>query len=600
MSNGAVVDNDGTKNYVANGHAEVNTSGWATYADAAGTSPVDGTGGTPTITFTRSTTTPLSGSASFLFTKGASNLQGQGASYDFTIDTQDKAKVLQISFNYLVSSGTFVAGTSSASSDMTVWIYDVTNAVLIQPSTISLLSNSTSIADKFNATFQSAPNSTSYRLIFHTQSVSALAYTLQFDSIVVSPSTYTYATPVTDWQSYAPTIAGAGTPTSVAFFWRRVGDSIQVKGNFITGTPSAVTATFTLPSGISADSVKSAVNGDFQGTAMRAINATGSNRKRFVLQTHATTGNLVYFSNDDYTTAVQPGTGILGNAAWAGSETISLFLSDVPIQGWSSSVQTSDQTDTRVVAFSASGVGGAVTANVTNIPTTTTVKDTHGSWSGSAYTVSVAGDYIVNGLISGPTVSTLNWYLNTVSQNSIAVINSANYTPSFSSFFPSLKVGDVVSFRSDATQTLTLFRIAMSRISGPSAIAATESVNARYRISSNKTTSAQVDYDTKITDSHGAVTTGASWKFTAPIQGPYRVSVTTLVTVAVGDTLAIFKNGSQDVGLTTLNSTNVGNGSQTVFLNAGEYLDIRPGGTSTTFNSATSGSFNQISIERVK
>ena len=45
-------------NYITNGTAEDDTTGWATYADAAGTKPVDGTGGSATITWTRNTTTP--------------------------------------------------------------------------------------------------------------------------------------------------------------------------------------------------------------------------------------------------------------------------------------------------------------------------------------------------------------------------------------------------------------------------------------------------------------------------------------------------------------------------------------------------------------
>jgi hypothetical protein len=183
----------GVKNYITTGDAETGTTGFATYADAAGASPVDGTGGSPSVTWTTSSSSPLAGTNSFLLTKGASNRQGDGVSYAFTIDAQDQAKVLQVSFNYLVSSGTFVAGSGPSSpSDVTVWLYDVTNSLIIQPSSSSLLSNSTTLADKFNATFQTSSNSTSYRLILHVGSTSASAYTLKVDSISVSPSTYVY------------------------------------------------------------------------------------------------------------------------------------------------------------------------------------------------------------------------------------------------------------------------------------------------------------------------------------------------------------------------------------------------------------------------
>jgi hypothetical protein len=70
-------------------------------------------------------------------TKGGSiNRQGQGWAYDFTIDSGYKADVLQVSFQYLVNSGTFNAssgiGSSATLSDVTAWLYDVTNAVVIQ------------------------------------------------------------------------------------------------------------------------------------------------------------------------------------------------------------------------------------------------------------------------------------------------------------------------------------------------------------------------------------------------------------------------------------------------------------------------------------
>jgi hypothetical protein len=209
-------------NYISNPDAETDTTGYATYADAAGTSPVDGTGGSPNSTWTRSTSSPLRDDASFVFThnSGASR-KGEGVSYDFSISAADKAKVLQISFDYIVGSGTFVAGTSSTDSDVTVWIYDVTNSTLIQPSSYKLLSNSSTIASQFNATFQTASDSTSYRLIFHVGSTSSSAFTLKFDNIKVSPSTYVYGTPITDWQAVTPTFTGLGTVTAIEVYSRR-------------------------------------------------------------------------------------------------------------------------------------------------------------------------------------------------------------------------------------------------------------------------------------------------------------------------------------------------------------------------------------------
>lgn len=75
-------------NYIATNSGDL-TVGWTPYADAAGAQPVDGTGGSPTITWGSTPTTPLRGRNSFLLTKTNVNSQGQGVSYSFTIDRAD-------------------------------------------------------------------------------------------------------------------------------------------------------------------------------------------------------------------------------------------------------------------------------------------------------------------------------------------------------------------------------------------------------------------------------------------------------------------------------------------------------------------------------
>lgn len=98
----------------ANPDAEADTSGWATYANGAAV-PTTGTGGTPTATFTRSTASPLRGTASFLYTVGA---LGNGVSFAFTIDSADQAKSLQVSFDWAVTG-------AIAEGDYSVYVYDI-------------------------------------------------------------------------------------------------------------------------------------------------------------------------------------------------------------------------------------------------------------------------------------------------------------------------------------------------------------------------------------------------------------------------------------------------------------------------------------------
>lgn len=181
LRDGSIVDNDGSKNYITNGHAEIGTTGWATYADAAGATPVDGTGGAPNVTFARSTTTPLAGDASFLLTKDAANRQGEGVSYAFTLERADnvmaQSMILQFSYE---TGGTFTTGTSS---DIKVFIYNVTDATVITPSQNYIGSSS----GKVITTFNTVSTSSSYRLIFHVATTSASAWTFKLDRVIVKP-----------------------------------------------------------------------------------------------------------------------------------------------------------------------------------------------------------------------------------------------------------------------------------------------------------------------------------------------------------------------------------------------------------------------------
>lgn len=590
-------------NYIANGYADNSTTGWATYADTAGTSPVDGTGGSPSVTISTSSSSPLIGSNSFLLAKGASNLKGNGWSYNFTIDAGYQAKVLQISANYLVASGTFVAGSGPSSpSDVTVWIYDVTNAVLIQPSSISFLSNSSTISDQFNATFQTASNSTSYRLIFHVGSTSASAYTLKMDNITVSPSTYVYGTPITDWQTYTPTFTSFGTATSINFLWRRVGSNVEIRGNFVAGTTVASEGRISLPNVTSISTLPSI---SIAGKLTRG-NTTATNIKGFDVLIEPSV-SYVTFGLDEYQTALPSLSKRDGSGVCSSGETISLYAT-IPIQGWSSSVQTSDQTDTRIVSFSGNKSSNqSVTAATTNI-SYSSLKDTHGAWNGTdTYTVPVSGDYIVSITTNASGNAEIIAYVNgTTTSRMVGTANSANWLGA-SNIVYNLKVGDLLTFRSTASVTITgsagQNNISISRITGPSAIAATESVSARYYVSAGASTTGgnPFNYDTKDWDSHGAVTTGATtWKFTAPIAGEYLV--TGLTFIAASGTYLLYKNGSNNRAISGfVVNTTIASFSTKIKLLAGDYIDIRnqTTGTPTAAGGSTISGTNYIEINKV-
>jgi len=125
------------------------------------------------------------------------------------------------------------------------------------------------------------------------------------------------------------------------------------------------------------------------------------------------------------------------------------------------------------------------------------------------------------------------------------------------------------------------------------------------------TSFAVLDFATKSFDSTSAVTTGASWKFTAPISGKYRVTLgltTASFTGASGNGVAakIYKNAAaysrlglelSEAGVTTYKFIS---GSDVVELLAGDYIDIRIARDSgiTVSLSTTSGD-NYITVQRV-
>lgn len=342
-------------NYIAvNPNFEVDTTGWATYADAAATTPVNGTGGSPVVTFTRSTSAPLRGSASGLLTKDAANRQGEGFSYDFTIDAADVSRTLTIQAD-LLASAAFVVGDAS---DVTVWIYDVTNSVLITPNPYTI----NSAASTFVSTFQST-TSTSYRLIFHISTTNAAAWTLQIDNVIVSASETVFAAVMSPWQSNLTfTLNNFGTLANQVSEYRIEGDSIRVRITTTVGTLSGSTASCTLP--LTIDSAKMPANSS--GTAIGTFWCSGGATNPWsavnsfgpIFYDGSDTAN-VYFANQQTTTGLLKANG---NQVGFNSGQMTLEFS-IPIAGLQSSVASANGRVFNISSVIANGT------RVTAIPT---------------------------------------------------------------------------------------------------------------------------------------------------------------------------------------------------------------------------------------
>jgi len=268
----------GSINYIKNSGGEGNTTGWTGYAAAAATPPTTAPTGSlaSSNTFTSSAVTPLRGTASFLYTKGAaSNTQGNGVYYAFTIDAADCNKRLSISFDALTG-GTYTAA------DLGVYVVANPGAsgTLIMPSvsSIPVIGAITNFQVFFNTT-----TATTYNLFVHQNSTTSNTFTLEFDNVQVGPSAAVQTVPQTDWVSdnnFVPDATAFGTVTNKQFYTKRVGDTLFVKGVWQNGTVTANAMKLAFPSYLTLDSTKlNSAESSIRsvGYAVGAVSTTGDN-----------------------------------------------------------------------------------------------------------------------------------------------------------------------------------------------------------------------------------------------------------------------------------------------------------------------------------
>lgn len=343
--------------------AETTVGNWVAYADAAATIPVDMTGGSPTVTITRTTTAGeiLNGAASFEFVKDAANRQGEGVSVVFNVPPAYQGKNATIKIPYKIVSGTVVSG------DLYWYVYDVTNSILITPFNNSLIGSSGTIIATFPVTASaSTPANIQMRLGLHVASTSALAMDIVFDDVTVEPSLAVYGAVATDWTSYSLTIGSTAgsSPTKGTIVrdearWRRVGDSMEIEYNFSqssAGSDTGVTGHYLwpLPSGYLIDTTKlslaiSESNVDSQCGVFKSsyagttIDHTGMVKAYDTSNLIAIIGNIyVGKQNNQYHISAQ------SNFQYS-------FFARVPISGWSSNVTLANSSTFQISSVIANG-----------------------------------------------------------------------------------------------------------------------------------------------------------------------------------------------------------------------------------------------------
>lgn len=540
------------RNYFKNSVALQGTTGWTTYADTAGTQPIDGSGGVPNVVWEISSSSPLRGDTSFVFTKDAANRQGEGVSYSFDIDSADQGKQQQITFDYSIVSGTYVTG------DLTVYIIHDPNGTpkVIQPSGFKI--ENVGIASVARLTFQTEVSAQSdYRICFHVATTSAVAYSLKFDNFILGPQVIPLGTVITNWEtvsSYTLNNVTLGTGGFSFLKRRRVGDSADYIGGLNLGTGGSFTgiAGFGL-GGLSVDLSKLADADDNdvpRGTAIFLDTSTA-----FL---YSATAEYTSARNQiEFTSSITPGTVNGTNPfTWAVGDTLEFHISGLPIQGWDANTIVSSSANTRIVSLRAYGnPTSTLTAGTwTDIyfgSASDIKQDTHASmnFATGVATIKVPGTYTwqagvevsrTSGSVGGATIvrALVNgvdaYYGSRVPWVSTGAEASG---ASGAGSFP-VKAGDTVKFQVFATATAGLAwsaattgtSIAFQMLNGPSQIAATETISLSVtKNSGSHTISGSVQtiasWNTAEKDSHNAfnITTGI---WTCPAPGDYFISGT--------------------------------------------------------------------------
>ena len=531
-------------NYIENTRATTDTTGYATYADAAATTPVDGTGGSATTTFTRNTTTPLRDGGDFKIAKDAANRQGEGVGYAFTIDNADKARKMLISFDYDASDSDY------ADDDIKIFVYDVTNTNLIRVNGEDLKGGK----GKHYAQFQTAADSTSYRLIFHVSSTNASAYDVFLDEISVGPQNISHGTVITDWESYTPTLTNVTLGNgSQEWSYRRVGSDIEITGEVSFGSTSSISGNiiFSLPSGYSLDLTKYADSND-SGVKVfgSAVPRTGSGTlDTYSVYSSGSDSFLVQGMKNDGTTDTWDATFPL---TWGTGHIFNVRIK-APISGWSSNAKMSEDFSGRDVVCSlnlSSSVSLSPGSGVyTQLNYDSVGIDTTGSYNSSTYkykipesgyydldlgvyfaSVSPADTNFAAQVTDGSTVY-LGKFLNAHNTDGVLSASRTVYITKDTEIFVQVKSSDSGGFTvQNAAQTnyLTIAKrqSAQTQLENET-VACKAFVNADYtRSDSNSHT---IQFNEVAYDTHAAFDT-STYTYTFPVSGYYLIHANVLFT----------------------------------------------------------------------
>lgn len=487
---------------------------------------------------------------------------------------------------------------------------------------------------KFQGFFVAGSTTTDYYSLRFYRNDASDTTDVTIDSLYVGPDTVVQGAGVTDWVSFTPTWTGLGTTSNNTGFWRRIGDSMQVQV-YVTASASGSggALVLTVPGSYTVDSSKVADTAN-QGSELGNASWYDADVTDFlamsVRYTNTTTVGFAYNSTT-YDT--------LDGADIATGDIISAMFT-VPITGWSSNVTmanraveeyssnsgTWDADDTSSFAYGLSG------STLSDANLTTRRKKTVRFTTPILATDAIEVEILLNGAWvpmvgsfhgTGYSIQRFGNITDATAANSVGigwapVSGTSTDLDVYFGRYASATSGSTGVGWADVLNAATYWRV--RKVSGGASvgypISPSNLVKAVARYTTNAAQSitgsyAIIDFEDKSFDSRNSVTTGASWKFTAPEAGYYRAKASVLLNTgggwAAGEyiSLGIYKNGSvqsySDVHQTATHSTYAPcQIEDIVYLQAGEYLDIRlsqnSGGNISLLNSS---SYNYITVEQI-
>lgn len=583
------IQNSGNLNRILNGTFEGTSPslGWFTAKNnTPGPVPTfsDRTDGDIAIAF--ETSAPLYGTRSLKLSRDASNLQGNFLWALITMNRGDEGKILQAKFDYKIS-GTYAGDIKCFAAN------SATGELLsaVQGETIENTLLPAQHVFKFQAPATYTPTLV---LMLFVSGTGANEADLLVDRVVVGDqepisrgSPDVYLGELTTTGSWTSNVTYAGN------YWRK-GDTLRgVVKITLSGAPNSVALDLHIPNGLKVDLTKNPeqqVTSGYGEARDSSLNtAWPAAPLRFGTDTSFRLVSVGADNSNHYRSISQS-----SPFTFASGDTITITY-EVPILGWSSNTVMSNEVGVaKLRAQSIYSGSQSLTANTTNIGFGTPTVNDANTFDGTTYTCDTDQDIEVSMRTVIAAAGDVQVYVDGSLYSEFGYTNYIGqvWGGTFKVF--GLKAGNKVTFRFTASGTLTLAQIQISKINyGWQQIAAVEKVLARYRQTSSVGTSTTqpINYSVKDFDTHGAVTTGSAWAFTAPRDGYYRVSTSTQTTTDGAYLRLYFDSGSgynpyAIMGASQSAASRPFQGSTVIYLKAGHKLQLR--GASAWSTSASS------------